>query len=113
MSSLKELLSEKLSSDPYSCHPGSRAALALKVTWPGEAKDCVLPYIHLLYIKRRDQEILLRFTVAEVRITADSDDLCSKLIEAFTELKIQQITHCEQLKITIAFATMKQELEEF
>lgn len=83
------------------------------VTWPGEAKDCVLPYIHLLYIKRRDQEILLRFTIAEVRITADSDDLCAKLIEAFTELKIQQITHCEHLRVAIAFATMEQDLEEF
>jgi hypothetical protein len=113
MSSLKELLSQKLSNDPYSCHPGSRAALSLLVTWPGEAKDCVLPYIHLIFIKRRDREFLLRFTVAEVRIVADSDELCSKLIEEFSELKIQQISHGGSLKITVAFASMEQELEEF
>jgi hypothetical protein len=113
MSSLKELLNQQLSADPYSCHPGSRAALSLQVTWPGEAKDCVLPYIHLLFIKRRDREIVLRYTVAEVRIRADSNELCSKLLEEFSELKIQQIRHGASLKVSLAFAAMEQEFEEF
>ena len=113
MGSLKDLLNQQISSEPYSCHPGSRAALSLLVTWPGEAKDCVLPYIHLLFIKRRDREILLRFAVAQVRIVADSDELCSKLIEAFSELKIQQISHGGSLRVTVAFAAMEQEFEEF
>jgi hypothetical protein len=113
MSSLKELLNRQLKSDPYSCHPGSRAALSLLVNWPGEAKDCVLPYIHLLFIKRRDREIVLRYTAAEVRIRADSEELCSKLVEEFSELRIQQIRHGGPLKVSVAFAAMEQEFEEF
>jgi hypothetical protein len=35
----------------------------------GSGKDCVLPYIHLLYIKRLDRQIVLRFSMAEVRIS--------------------------------------------
>jgi hypothetical protein len=55
----------------------------------------------------------LRFAVAQVRIVADSDELCSKLIEAFSELKIQQISHGGSLRVTVAFAAMEQEFEEF
>jgi hypothetical protein len=49
--------------------PGPRSALALTISLPG-GKDCVLPYIHLLYIKRLDRQIVLRFSMAEVRISA-------------------------------------------
>jgi hypothetical protein len=48
---------------------GPRSALALTISLPG-GKDCVLPYIHLLYIKRLDRQIVLRFSMAEVRISA-------------------------------------------
>jgi hypothetical protein len=54
-------------------------------------KDCVLPYIHLLYIKRQDREIVLRFSVAELRISAETIELCDKLIEAFSEMELQRI----------------------
>jgi hypothetical protein len=57
----------------------------------GPGKDCVLPYIHLLYIKRQDREIVLRFSVAELRISAETIELCDKLIEAFSEMELQRI----------------------
>jgi hypothetical protein len=113
MSSLKEILSQEALNDPFKLSPGSRAALALTVSLPGPDKDCVLPYIHLLYIKRQDQEIVLRFSVAEVRIIAGSNELCEKLVEAFSEMKIQRISHCQALRVTVAFAVMEQAFEEF
>ena len=113
MSSLKEILSQEGLNDPFKLSPAPRAALALTVSLPGSGKDCVLPYIHLLYIKRQDREIVLRFSVAEVRIIAGSNELCDKLIEAFAEMKIQRISHCEALRIVVAFAVMEQAFEEF
>jgi hypothetical protein len=113
MSSLKEILSQEALSDPFKLSAGPRAALALTVTFPGSGKDCVLPYIHLLYVKRQDREILLCFSVAEVRISGATDELCKKLIEGFSEMKIQQITHCETLRVVVAFAVMEQVFEEF
>jgi hypothetical protein len=113
MSSLKEILSQEALNDPFKLSPGSRAALALTVSCPGSRKDCVLPYIHLLYIKRQDRELVLRFTVAEVRIIANTHELCDKLIESFGEMKIQRISHCEALRVTVAFAVVEQAFEEF
>ena len=37
----------------------------------------------------------------------------NKLIEAFAEMKIQRITHCEALRVTVAFAVVEQAFEEF
>jgi hypothetical protein len=79
----------------------------------GSGKDCVLPYIHLLYIKRQDREIVLRFSVAEVRISAETIELCDELIEAFSEIKFQRISHCEALRFVVAFAVLEQAFEEF
>ena len=112
MSSLKEILSQEVLNDPFKVFPGPRGALALTVSLPG-GKDCVLPYIHLLYIKRQDRELVLRFTVAEVRIIANTHELCDKLIESFGEMKIQRISHCEALRVTVAFAVVEQAFEEF
>ena len=67
---LKEILSQEALSDPFKVFPGPRGALALTISLPGSGKDCVLHCIHLLYIKRLDQQIVLRFSMAEVRISA-------------------------------------------
>jgi hypothetical protein len=80
MSSLKEILSQEALSDPFKVFPGSRGALALTISMPG-GKDCVLPYIHLLYIKRLDRQIVLRFGMAEVRINAGTGELCDRLTQ--------------------------------
>ena len=64
-------------------------------------------------MRHLDQEIILRFSVAEVRMSAASNDLCDKLIEAFAEMKIQRLIHSEALRISVAFAAMEQVLEEF
>jgi hypothetical protein len=111
MSSLKELLSQEALNLPYKLHPGPRAAIALTVSFPGAAKNCVFPYIHLLYIRRQDQEIILRFSVAEVRIVAASADLCDKLIDAFGELKIERIIHSNELNIALSLAVTDQVFE--
>jgi hypothetical protein len=55
----------------------------------------------------------LRFSVAEVRISADTNELCDKLIEAFRELKIQRISHSETLHVSVALAVVEQAFEEF
>ena len=80
MSSLKEILSQEVLNDPFKVFPGPRGALALTVSLPG-GKDCVLPYIHLLYIKRQDRQILLRFGMAEARINAGTNELCDRLTQ--------------------------------
>jgi hypothetical protein len=59
---------------------GPRSALVLTISLPG-GKDCVLPYIHLLYIKRLDRQIVLRFSMAEVRINASANELCDRLTQ--------------------------------
>jgi hypothetical protein len=79
---------------------------------PG-GKDCVLPYVHLLYIKRLDRQIVLRFSMAEVRISASTNELAGRLIEAFRDLKVQRITHSETLQVSVAFAVVEQAFEEF
>ena len=112
MSSLKEILSEGILSDPFKVFPGPRGALALTVSLPG-GKDCVLPYIHLLYIKRQDRQILLRFGMAEVRINAGTNELCDRLIEAFRDLKVQRLSQSETLQLSVAFAVLEQAFEEF
>jgi hypothetical protein len=76
-------------------------------------KDCVLPYIHLLYIKRQDREIVLRFSVAELWISAETIELCDKLIAAFSEIEFQRISHCEALCVVVAFAVLEQAFKEF
>jgi hypothetical protein len=77
----------------------------------GPGKDCVLPYIHLLYIKRQDREIVLRFSVAELRISAETIEL--KLIEAFSEMELQRIRSRRGAVRCRAFAVLEQAFEEF
>jgi hypothetical protein len=51
-------------------------------------KDCVLPYFHLLNIKRLDRQLVLRFSWAQVRINASTNELCDRLtLEALREWK--------------------------
>jgi hypothetical protein len=64
-------------------------------------------------VRHLDQEIILRFSVAEVRMSAASSDLCDKLIEAFAEMKIQRLIHSEALRISVAFAAMGGFLKSF
>ena len=112
MSSLKEILSQEALNDPFKVFPGSRGALALTIALAG-GKDCVLPYVHLLYIKRLDRQIVLRFSMAEVRINAGTNELCDRLIEAFRDLKLQRVSHSETLQVSVAFAVVEQAFEEF
>ena len=112
MSSLKEILSQEVLNDPFKVFPGPRGALALTVSLPG-GKDCVLPYIHLLYIKRQDRQILLRFGMAEVRTNPGTGELCDRLIEAFRDLKVQRVSHSETLQLSVPFAVVEQAFEEF
>jgi len=51
--------------------------------------------------------------MAEVRINAGTNELCDKLIEAFRDLKVQRIGHCETLRVSVAFAVVEQAFEEF
>jgi hypothetical protein len=51
--------------------------------------------------------------MAEVRISASTNELCDRLIEAFRELKIQRISHSETLQVSVAFAVVEQAFEEF
>ena len=60
-----------------------------------------------------DRQIALRFSMAEVRINAGTNELCDKLIEAFRDLKVQRIGHCETLRVSVAFAVVEQAFEEF
>jgi hypothetical protein len=80
---LKEMLPREALSDPFKVFPGPRGALALTVSREGSGKDCVLPYIHLLYIKRLDREIVLRFSMAEVRSTLTPMSSVTGLPKAF------------------------------
>jgi len=43
-----------------------------------------------------------RFSMAEVRISASTHELSDRLIEAFRDLKIQRISHCETLQANVA-----------
>jgi hypothetical protein len=79
---------------------------------PG-GKDCVLPYIHLLYIKRQDRQIVLRFGMAEARINAGTGELCDRLTQGVPGLKVQRVSHSETLQVSVAFAVLEQAFEEF
>jgi hypothetical protein len=56
---------------------------------------------------------VLRFSVAEVRISAETIELCDKLIEAFSEIEFQRISHGEARRVVVAFAVLEQAFEEF
>ena len=58
--------------------------------------------------QRLDREILLRFSMAEVRISASTNELCHGSHKAFRELKVQRISHCETLQVSVAFAVVEQ-----
>jgi hypothetical protein len=51
--------------------------------------------------------------MAEVRISASTNELCDRLIEMFRELKLQRISYCETLQISVAFAVVERAFEEF
>jgi hypothetical protein len=71
------------------------------------------PNLRLPYIKRLNRQILLRFTMAELRISASTNELCDRLIEAFRDLKVQRVSHSETLQVSVAFAVVEQAFEEF
>jgi hypothetical protein len=98
--------------NPFRVLPRSRGALGPHRLLARGGKDCVLPCIHLLYIKRLDRQIALRFGMAEVRINAGSSELCDRLIEAFRDLKVQRVSHSETLQVSVAFAVVEQALHE-
>ena len=68
---------------------------------------------YLLYIKRQDREIVFRFSVAELRISAETIGLCDKLIEAFSEIEFQRISRCEALCAVVAFAVLSRRFTNF
>ena len=63
--------------------------------------------------QRLDRQIVLRFSMAEVRISASTNELSDRLIEAFRELKVQRISHSETLQVSVAFAVVEQAFESF
>ena len=45
-------------------------------------------------------------------INAGTNELCDRLIEAFRELKVQRISHCEKLRVSGVVPEIFHELEE-
>jgi hypothetical protein len=115
MSSARTLLTQHLEKEEFESHTGARAGISLSVIWPDRDKHVILPYIHLLVIKRRQQEITLSYSFAEVRIQPRSTELCEKLLLALREFRVDKLYDGKDFSVTVLFQPADPELvlEEF
>ena len=62
---------------------------------------------------RQDREIVLRFSVAELRISAETIELCDKLIEAFSEIEFQRIVTARRCALSSPLQSWSRRLKSF
>jgi hypothetical protein len=111
MSSARTLLSQHLEKEAFESYPGARAGTSLSVIWPDQDKHVVLPYIHLLVIKRRHQEIVISYPFAEVRIAPGNPELSEKLVLALREFRVDKLYHGKDFAVAVLFHPPDPELE--
>ena len=76
---------------------GSRVPCLL-VLFPDEDKSAVFPYIHMLLPRQRQNEILIPFSVGEIRIRYNHriSDWVEEIVQALAECSLLKLRHDQE-----------------